>query len=87
MNDIDRFSLVNDVIDRVPGLAERTAYAKQVLRDKQIDHREYTRRYGDDMPRSRTGLRAAGLRPRAAQARPRRKRPRTSALAGRIRNS
>jgi len=50
LNDIDRFHLVMDVIDRVPGLAERAAYAKQALRDKLIDHREYIRRYGDDMP-------------------------------------
>jgi len=42
--------LVNDVIDRVPGLATRAAYAKQALRDKLIDHKEYIRRTGDDMP-------------------------------------
>jgi xylulose-5-phosphate/fructose-6-phosphate phosphoketolase len=47
---IDRFHLVMDVIDRVASLAERAAYAKQALRDKLIDHREYIRRYGDDMP-------------------------------------
>ena len=65
MNDIDRFHLVNDVIDRVPGLAERTAYAKQVVRDKQINYREYTRRYGDDMPEIKdwtSGGRAAPAR-------------------------
>ena len=39
MNDLDRFHLVGDVIDRVPGLGERAAYAKQALRDKLIDHR------------------------------------------------
>jgi xylulose-5-phosphate/fructose-6-phosphate phosphoketolase len=50
MNDLDRFHLVGDVIDRVPGLGVRAAYAKQALRDKLIDHREYVRRYGDDMP-------------------------------------
>ncbi len=50
MNDIDRFHLVSDVIDRVPGLAARAAYAKQAIRDKLIDHREYIRRHGDDMP-------------------------------------
>ena len=50
MNDLDRFHLVGDVIDRVPGLAERAAYAKQAIRDKLIDHQEYIRRYGDDMP-------------------------------------
>src|SRR5882757_8698413 len=50
VNDLDRFHLVSDVIDRVPKLGERAAYAKQEIRDKLIDHREYIRRYGDDMP-------------------------------------
>jgi len=50
LNDIDRFHLVNDVIDRVPGLAARAAYAKQAIRDKLIEHHEYIIRYGDDMP-------------------------------------
>ncbi len=50
INDLDRFHLVGDVIDRVPKLGERAAYAKQEIRDKLIDHREYIRRYGDDMP-------------------------------------
>ncbi len=50
LNDLDRFHLVNDVIDRVPKLGARAAYAKQAIRDKLIDHKEYIRRYGDDMP-------------------------------------
>ena len=50
LNDIDRFHLVNDVIDRVPGLAQSAAYAKQAIRDKLIEHKEYVRRHGDDMP-------------------------------------
>ena len=50
MNDIDRFHLVNDVIDAVPGLAARHAYTKQALRDALIDHGEYIRAYGDDIP-------------------------------------
>jgi xylulose-5-phosphate/fructose-6-phosphate phosphoketolase len=50
MNDIDRFHLVGDVIDRVPKLGARAAYAKQALRDKLIEHRQYIRQYGDDMP-------------------------------------
>jgi xylulose-5-phosphate/fructose-6-phosphate phosphoketolase len=50
LNRMDRFSLVNDVIDRVPMLAERAAYAKQALRDKFYDHKAYIARYGDDMP-------------------------------------
>ncbi len=44
INDLDRFHLVGDVIDRVPKLGERAAYAKQEIRDKLIDHREYIRR-------------------------------------------
>jgi phosphoketolase len=39
LNDLDRFHLVGDVIDRVPGLGARTAYAKQAIRDKLIEHR------------------------------------------------
>jgi len=50
INDLDRFHLVGDVIDRVPKLGERAAYAKQAIRDRLIDHREYICRYGDDMP-------------------------------------
>ena len=50
LNGMDRFSLVNDVIDRVPKLAERAAYAKQAIRDKLQDHKHYIARYGDDMP-------------------------------------
>ena len=50
LNRMDRFSLVNEVIDRVPMLAERAAYAKQALRDKLHDHKSYIARYGDDMP-------------------------------------
>jgi xylulose-5-phosphate/fructose-6-phosphate phosphoketolase len=50
MNDIDRFHLMGDVIDRVPKLGARAAYAKQALRDKLIDHKQYIRQYGDDMP-------------------------------------
>ena len=53
LNDIDRFHLVNDVIDRVPGLAQSAAYAKQAIRDKLIEHKEYVRRHGDDMPEIR----------------------------------
>ena len=41
MNDLDRFHLVGDVIDRVPKLGARAAYAKQAIRDKLIEHKEY----------------------------------------------
>jgi xylulose-5-phosphate/fructose-6-phosphate phosphoketolase len=50
LNHIDRFSLVSDVIDRVPGLAPRAAYAHQAIREKLIDHKEYIAEHGDDMP-------------------------------------
>ncbi|HEY2599860.1 MAG TPA: phosphoketolase family protein, partial [Candidatus Dormibacteraeota bacterium] len=50
MNDLDRFHLVGDVIDRVPTLGARAAYAKQAIRDKLIEHRQYIERFGDDMP-------------------------------------
>jgi xylulose-5-phosphate/fructose-6-phosphate phosphoketolase len=50
MNELDRFHLISDVIDRVPKLGPRAAYAKQAIRDKLIEHKEYIARYGDDMP-------------------------------------
>jgi xylulose-5-phosphate/fructose-6-phosphate phosphoketolase len=49
-NDMDRFHLVEDVIDRVPLLRAKAAYAKQAIRDKLIEHRQYICRHGDDMP-------------------------------------
>ena len=52
-NDLDRFHLVADVIDRVPGLAATAAYPKQAIRDKLIEHRQYIERYGEDMPEVR----------------------------------
>jgi xylulose-5-phosphate/fructose-6-phosphate phosphoketolase len=53
LNDLDRFHLAGDVIDRVPALAAQAAYAKQFLRDKLIDHKSYIRRYGEDRPEIR----------------------------------
>lgn len=50
LNDIDRFHLVGDVIDRVPTLGSRAAYAKQAIRDKLIEHKQYISKYGEDMP-------------------------------------
>lgn len=49
-NDLDRFHLVGDVIDRVPKLSRVGAYVKQFIRDKLIEHREYITTYGEDMP-------------------------------------
>jgi xylulose-5-phosphate/fructose-6-phosphate phosphoketolase len=53
LNELDRFHLVGDVIDRVPGLGSRAAYAKQVLRDKLLDHKAYIDKHGEDMPEIR----------------------------------
>ncbi|MBK9621023.1 MAG: phosphoketolase family protein [Candidatus Obscuribacter sp.] len=50
MNDLDRFHLVMDVIDRVPHLADKAAHVKQLMQDKLVDHKEYIHHYGEDMP-------------------------------------
>jgi xylulose-5-phosphate/fructose-6-phosphate phosphoketolase len=50
LNDLDRFHLVMDVIDRVPGLSSRYAHVKQDMRDTLVEHRQYVREHGDDMP-------------------------------------
>lgn len=53
LNDLDRFHLVGDVIDRVPGLGPQAAYTKQYLRDRLLDHKAYIRKHGEDMPQIR----------------------------------
>lgn len=53
LNEIDRFHLANDVIERVPSLEKRGAHVKQMLRDKLLDHKEYVQKYGQDMPEIR----------------------------------
>jgi xylulose-5-phosphate/fructose-6-phosphate phosphoketolase len=53
LNDLDRFHLSMDVIDRVPKLQAVAAHQKQFLRDKLIDHKLYITKYGDDMPEIR----------------------------------
>ena len=50
INDLDRSHLVGDVIDRVPGLTARAAYAKQALQDKLIEHKHWFREHGKDLP-------------------------------------
>ncbi|QKW09802.1 phosphoketolase family protein [Streptomyces sp. NA04227] len=52
-NDMDRYQLVMDVIDRVPGLAESAISVRQRMRDKRAEHRAYVVRYGQDMPEVR----------------------------------
>ncbi|WP_435006599.1 phosphoketolase family protein [Tundrisphaera lichenicola] len=53
LNELDRFHLFEDVVDRVPKLGPRAAYEKQFVRDKLIDHRHYIREHGEDMPEIR----------------------------------
>jgi xylulose-5-phosphate/fructose-6-phosphate phosphoketolase len=50
LNDLDRFHLVMDVIDRVPGLRQRAAHLRQEMVDERLHHRAYTHQFGDDSP-------------------------------------
>jgi len=61
LNDLDRFHLVVDVIDRVPALAERAAHVRQHMADERLRHRAYTREHGAD-PAEITEWRWPGLR-------------------------
>ncbi len=53
LNELDRFHLVGDVVDRVPSLGPRAAYVKQAIRDKLIDHKAYIDKHGEDLPEVR----------------------------------
>jgi len=53
LNDLDRFHLVIDVIDRVPGLAPRAAHLRQEMEERRLRARAYTRQHGDDDPEIR----------------------------------
>jgi xylulose-5-phosphate/fructose-6-phosphate phosphoketolase len=52
-NDIDRFHLVRDVIDRLPNPGSKGAYLKQVMQDKLVAHKHYIDEHGEDMPEIR----------------------------------
>ncbi len=72
LNDLDRFHLVTDVIDRVPGLGARAAYAKKAMADSLVEHGEYIRRHGEDLPAIRewrwAGPTPATTRPKGKRA-------------------
>ena len=53
LNDLDRFHLVGDVVDRLPQLEARAGYVKQALGNKLIEHKEYIHQHGEDMPEIR----------------------------------
>ncbi len=53
LNDLDRFHLFEDVVDRVPKLSAHAAYAKQFVRDQLFEHKQYINTHGQDMPEIR----------------------------------
>jgi xylulose-5-phosphate/fructose-6-phosphate phosphoketolase len=53
LNDLDRFHLVMDVIDRVPKLESIGTHLLQEMRDKRFEHKRYIEEYGEDMPEIR----------------------------------
>ena len=53
LNDLDRFHLAADVMDRVPRLGPGAAYAKQAIRDRLIEHKQYIAQHGEDLPEIR----------------------------------
>jgi xylulose-5-phosphate/fructose-6-phosphate phosphoketolase len=53
LNDMDRYHLAMDAIDRLPQIGAKAAYLKQACRDKLIEHKQYIRKFGEDMPEVR----------------------------------
>jgi xylulose-5-phosphate/fructose-6-phosphate phosphoketolase len=52
-NKLDRFHLVQDVVDRLPDLGSKGAYLKQTMRDELIKHKHYIDKHGKDLPEIR----------------------------------
>ena len=53
LNELDRFHLVQDAVDRLPRLGAKGAYLKQMAQDKLIEHKQYINKFGEDMPEIR----------------------------------
>jgi len=53
LNDLDRFHLVMDAIDRLPQTGDKGIYLKQQLKGKLVEHKQYINKYGQDMPEIR----------------------------------
>ncbi|HWB26439.1 MAG TPA: phosphoketolase family protein [Chitinophagaceae bacterium] len=61
LNDLDRFHLVQDVIDRLPQLGDTCAYLKQEMQNKLIEHKQYICEHGEDMPEVKNWKWPAGI--------------------------
>jgi xylulose-5-phosphate/fructose-6-phosphate phosphoketolase len=64
-NEIDRFHLVQDVVDRLSRLGSKGAYLKQAMRDKLIEHKHYIDEHGEDLPEIRNWMWGANAKPHA----------------------
>jgi xylulose-5-phosphate/fructose-6-phosphate phosphoketolase len=53
LDELDRFHLVMDVIDRLPQTSSKGVYLKRQLKDKLVEHKQYTAKHGEDMPEIR----------------------------------
>jgi xylulose-5-phosphate/fructose-6-phosphate phosphoketolase len=63
VNDLDRFHLFGDVVDRLPQLGARVAYFKQALNERLLEHHQYIRECGDDLPAIKEWRWSGGRRP------------------------